>query len=290
MNTNVKFVLDSSSDIPWDISEKLGIEVVPLSVTIYNEEFKENKDFDIKSYYEHFEKDPNFIPKTSQPSPGEFMEAYFKLVEEGVKDIIVITISSALSGTYNSARLAADELKEFEEKVNVYLVDSKNASYPAVFLMRHGMELLEKGMNPEEVAKVLNEQAVNIKTHILVPTLKYLHMGGRLSSAKYMMGRLLKTKPIISVDEEGKLFAADKVTTINDGLDRLIELSVPDPNKLPNQVAFVHTNAEELAKELAERFKVKYPEVPYEIILSRTTISAHVGPKGVSIISDYFNY
>ena len=284
---NVGFVLDSSSDIPWEEAEKRKIQVVPLTITVKNQVFEETKDFDLSWYYSQLENDSDFIPKTSQPSPQAFFEAYEKLVDHGVTSIIVITISSQLSGTFNSARLAAKEFQEYEDEISFYFVDTKNASYPAVFLLRHGLEWMTKGLNPEQLASALQSQTNRIKTHILVPTLKYLHAGGRLSAAKYMIGRLLRTKPIIGVTNEGTLQVVDKVTTIEKGLTRLIELSVPDPKKLPNRIAIVHTNDETLATQLANLFKSKYPSVPFEIVLSRTTISAHIGPHAVAIIADY---
>lgn len=283
-----RFVIDSASDIPWDYAKKNNIEVVPLKVTYHEQTFEETEDFNLQEYYQHFQTDEKFLPKTSQPSPQEFMKVFSELIEEGADEIIVVTISSNLSGTFNSARLAKRNLKEIHPDVEVHLVDSLNASYSEVFLVERGIELAKEGLTGGQIAKKLTEHVSQIKTHLYLPTLKYLHLGGRINIAQYLLARLLRKKALVRVNKQGKNESFGTVNNEEEGLKKVVEASTEDFSRIPEKAAIVHTNTPPLAEKLKTLINEKIPSLEdLRIILSRTSISAHTGPSSIALIVDY---
>ena len=200
---SIRFVTDSCSDIPWDYAKKNKIKVVPLSVLYNDKVFKETPDFDLEKHYNNYKVNPNFLPKTSQPTPGEYFKVYEELIKEGASSIIVICVSSKLSGTINSAQTAAKMIKNSHPEINFYFIDSLNASYSEVFLIEEGLDLVKKGVKIDKIIEKLESLKRKIKTYIFIPTLKFLHLNGRISLTKYLLGKLLRKKVIIRVNEEG---------------------------------------------------------------------------------------
>lgn len=283
----IRIIIDSSSDIPWDYADKHGIKVIPLSVTYYDKSYKEDRDFDLDKHYSHYETDSNFLPKTSQPSPKEFLVIYKELAKGGATEIIVICISSAMSGTLNSARLAITYLEKKYPEVKIHLVDSLNASYPEVFLAEEAVDLIEKGWVIDKIIARLNELIKLLKTYIFIPNLKYLHLGGRISLTKYYLAKLLRKKVITRVNEAGTNETAATVSNIDDGLAKLVELTTEKYTRFPRKYAIIHSNDEVNAQKLKKLVLDKEPKAEIKIIRTKCTISAHTGPNAVALLSDF---
>ncbi|UJG44924.1 MAG: DegV family protein [Candidatus Heimdallarchaeum endolithica] len=287
---SIRIVTDSASDIDRNFAKEKKVAVVPLSVT-YNtgETFKEDENFDFDKYYNNYS-DPDFSVTTSQPSPKDFLNVYEQLKKECAKEIIVITISSGLSGTLNSAQLAAKMFLKIEKDIEIYFVDSLNASIPETFLVEEGLKLIDKGLSGKEIAEKLQNSTNKITTLILLPTLYYLRKGGRISAAKYLLGRLLQLKPITIVNEEGKNEVTATVRDYDEGLVKMIEIATQNYTRTPVEVAIVHTNSMERATKLQNLIKEKLGDIKIRIVRSGVTISAHTGSKCVSLISKFFEF
>jgi DegV family protein with EDD domain len=284
---NIRFVTDSASDIDWKFAKKNKIKVIPLKVTYHNKTFLEDEDFDFRKYYQQFKEDEDFKPKTSQPSPLQYVKAYQELIKEGAKEIIVITISSGLSGTYNSATLAAKKIFETNPEIKIHIVDSRNASYPEVFILERGMELEKEGLEAGEIAERLRKYRELVRTFIYLDSLEFLHRGGRISLTKYWLAKLLRKKVIITVNKEGKNEAYTTVRSREEGLEKLIEAGTEEYTKFPRKVAIVHSDLSEKAKELKEMVKEKIPNADRREVLTGTSISAHTGPYAIALIVDH---
>ncbi|MBN1330308.1 MAG: DegV family protein [Candidatus Heimdallarchaeota archaeon] len=284
---SIRVVVDSASDIPWDYADKLGVKVVPLSISYDDKVFKENREFDLAAHYSNYERNPDFLPKTAQPSPKEFVTVYNELIKEGAKDIIVVCISATMSGTMNSARLATDFIKDTHPEVKVHLVDSKNASYTEVFLVEEAITMIKKGEKVEKIISRLNELVPLLKTYIYIPNLRYLYLGGRISGTKYLLARLLRKKVITRVNEKGTNESAATVSNIDDGFEKMLQLTTKKFTKFPRKYAIVHANNEELAKELEKLLLEKDPKAKLQIILTKCTISTHTGPNAIALLSDF---
>lgn len=283
-----RIVVDGSSDIPADFAAKNGIEVAYLSVSFDDTSIKQTPEFDLEGFYERYKKD-EIHPKTSQPAPADFLTIFEKLVADGAKNIIVITISKGLSATINSARLAAETLNELEDDVTIHLVDSKSASYPSVFLAKHGLKMIAEGVDAAEIAETLRKYAYNIKTRIYVPTLKYLRRGGRISMAKFLLGTLLGKQVIIgtNIHGEGKNHVVATVTSKEQAYSELVEQTTENSMKMPERVSIIHSAVPDMVKELRVIMEKTMPDVDVEEAICGTIISAHTGPYTLAIISDF---
>ncbi|NHJ05844.1 MAG: DegV family EDD domain-containing protein [Candidatus Heimdallarchaeota archaeon] len=187
----------------------------------------------------------------------------------------------------NSARLATEMIKNEGKNVRIHLIDSLNASYSEVFLVNQALMLIKEGKNTEEIVKNLNQLVSKIKTFIVIPTLKYLHLGGRISIAKYLLARLLRKIVITRVNEKGANETASTVKNFEQGLEKLVELTTEKSKRFPRKVAIVHARNYEMAEKLEKIVREKIPNAELEIIRTKVTISAHTGPKAVALISDF---
>jgi DegV family protein with EDD domain len=283
-------VTDSGSDIDPEYADKIGVKVVPLTITFSDEdgvEYKEDRDFDYFAYYKKYTTVDDFLAKTAQPTPHDFFLAYEELASKGVKDIIVTTLSSGLSGTINSARLGYNMLKRKNKDVKVHLVDSMHASYAEVLLIEEGMRLEKQGLDAEEIAKKLREHVKNFKIYILFPSLKYLRKGGRISITKYILGTLLKKRPITVVNKEGKNEVAGSATDTDEGIHKILEMTSEGFTRFPKQVVIIHGDNLDYAGRMEKRLKELFKDTKIITRCTGVTISAHTGPDVVALISEF---
>jgi DegV family protein with EDD domain len=286
----IGFVTDSGSDIELDYAERIDVKVVPLSITFSDSEgvvHKEDRTFDLYSYYEKYNTVEDFLAKTAQPTPHDFFLVYEELANEGIKDIIVTTLSSGLSGTINSARLGYNMLKKKKKEVTVHLVDSLHASYAEVLLIEEGMRLQKQGLDAEEIANKLRQHVKNFKIYILFPSLKYLRKGGRISVTKYILGTLLKKRPITVVNKEGKNEVAGSATETDEGIHKILDLTSEGFTRFPKQVVVIHGNNLDYAGRMEKQLKEHFNDVKITIRCTGVTISAHTGPDVVALISEF---
>ncbi len=286
----IRFVTDSGSDIDFDYADKLGVKIVPLSVTFSDAEdvvHFEDRKFDLESYYKKYIIDDDFSAKTAQPNPGAFFNVYQELADEDAKEIIVVTLSSGLSATINSARLGANMLKKKDDSIKIHLVDALNASYSEVFLLEEGIRLRDEGKSGDDIANLLRDHTKNIKTFILLPSLKYLRKGGRISVTKYILGTLLKKRPITIVNSEGKNEVAATVKETDEGIHKIIELTTENFSRFPKQVCIIHGNNLENAELMEKAVKKHIKDAKITIKCTGVTISAHTGPDVVALVSEF---
>ena len=210
---SLKIVLDSTSDI---VPELLGkFEIVPLTVNFGEEEFIDGVTITREEFYAKLI-ESDVIPTTSQATPEAFERVFKKLVENG-DEVLCITVASKLSGTYQSACIAAEE---FPGKVRV--IDSKSVAIGSAILAEFALSLLEKGVSAEEIEKELIKKREDIIIVALIDTLEYLEKGGRLSKTAAFAGSLLNIKPVVSV-EDGEINVLGKARGSKQGNNFLIK-------------------------------------------------------------------
>lgn len=191
---SVKFVIDSASDILPREAEALGIVHIPLKVIFGNEEYTDGVKLTHEEFYEKLTSS-KALPTTCQAPPSDFADRFRSIVESG-DTVVAITISSKLSGTYQSAVIAAED---FPGKV--FVVDSLNATIGERVLLKRGLELAEQGMEAAQIAQVLDEEKHSIRVMAVIDTLEYLKKGGRISATVAFAGGLLGIKPAIEVKD-----------------------------------------------------------------------------------------
>ena len=190
----VKFIIDSASDVLPSECKKLPVVHVPLTVRFGDKEFADAVDLSHKKFYKMLTSGKEEHPTTSQVTPAAWEEAMEEIVNNG-DTAVVITLSSKLSGTYQSACIAAGE---FEGKV--FVVDSMTATIGERLLLQYGIRLANEGLDAASIAQRLDEIKDKVRIYARLDTLEYLKKGGRISAATAVVGTMLNIKPIIAVD------------------------------------------------------------------------------------------
>lgn len=212
----VKFIVDSASDILPSEAAALGVVHMPLRVLFGEKEYADSVDLSHREFYERLIESDE-LPTTAQLSPADFEDVYRRIVDAG-DTAVVVTLSSELSGTCQSAMIAA---KEFEGKV--FVVDSLNATVGERILLLRGLELARDGLSAAEIAEALDEEKKHIRLLGLLDTLEYLKKGGRISAAVAFAGGLLSIKPVVTI-EGGKVELVGKARGSKHGGNLLREL------------------------------------------------------------------
>lgn len=184
-----RIIVDSTADLLPEFKER--VQVVPLTVHFGDQEYIDGVTIDHKTFYEKLV-ETDVLPSTSQATPAAFAEQYEAAKQAG-EAVVVITLSSKLSGTYQSARIASEDYE------NIYIVDSGSAAIGGGILVELALQYLDAGMTAQEIATKLEEEKEKIVIVALVDTLDYLKMGGRVSKTVAFAGTLLNIKPVLSV-------------------------------------------------------------------------------------------
>ena len=210
---SLKIVLDSTTDLVPELAGKF--EIVPLTVNFGEEEFIDGVTITREEFYAKLI-ESDVIPTTSQATPEAFEKAFGKIVENG-DEVLCITVASKLSGTYQSACIAAEE---FPGKVKV--IDSKSVAIGSAILAEYALSLFEKGLSTEEIEAEVLKKREDIIIVALIDTLEYLKKGGRLSKTAAFAGSLLNIKPVVSV-EDGEINILGKARGSKQGNNFLIK-------------------------------------------------------------------
>ena len=267
----VRVVTDSTGDLPTEMAEELGIEVVPLNVHFGTDTYRDNIDITADEFYERLVSSPR-TPTTSQPSVGAFLEVYQKILEEGADGIVSVHISAKLSGTWNSSVQAREQL---DDPSKVEVVDTGQASMGLGWVAVAAAKAAQAGGSLEEVASAARSAAEGVQVLFLVDTLEYLQKGGRIGKAQAMFGSVLSIKPLLTL-QDGEVHPLEKVRTRGKGVARLVQL-VQEAAPL-QRMAVLYTTTEDEARALAERLS---PCVPSgEIVIGRlgTVVGTYAGP------------
>lgn len=203
----VKIIVDSTCDFSKIVKEQIE-HIVPLTIRFGDEEYIDGVTMDYKKFYEKLVESDD-MPTTSQATPADFAE-YFDKVRANGDSAVVITISSKLSGTYQSASIAAMDYDD------IYVVDSTSVTISAGILAQYALKLAENGMSAKEIASTLNEKKKDVVLVAMLDTLEYLKKGGRISAAAAFAGGVLNIKPVISIDN-GEIITLGKARGVKQG-------------------------------------------------------------------------
>ncbi|MFD0697153.1 DegV family protein [Paenibacillus sp. GCM10027628] len=274
--SKVRIVTDSTADIPLAVRQELNIEMVPLKIHFGSEEYLDAVTLQSDQFYEKLRTSAHF-PRTSQPSPAEFLNLYHRLLEEPDTEVISIHLSSALSGTYQSALLASTMLEDSTGKVHV--VDSRSASYGIGALVVAAAKAAQSGQSTDQILQLVRTMRENYYIYFLVDTLEFLQKGGRIGKASALLGSLLNIKPILSIDSEGEVAAIEKVRGHKKAIARILELLAEDLAGDSIQTLHIaHANNLEGAEQLREVIIQHFTVLHVDYITLGPVIGAHAGP------------
>jgi DegV family protein with EDD domain len=277
----IRIVTDSTADLPESIVEKFNIKVVPLKVHFGEETYLDGKTITPEAFYAKLQKSSQ-LPTTSQPSPIDFVDTYKAIVEETPDaKIISIHLSSALSGTYQSALLAKSML---EDAADIFVMDSLSASYGLGFAVLAAAKAAQEEKSLEDCIRDVKKCITEHQIYFLVNDLTYLQKGGRIGKAAALFGSMLNIKPILSVDDKGEVFPLDKVRGSKKAQARILEFMKKEYGSDPVQVAVCHCDAEEMAKEWAEIIQQQFNVQDLVISSVGPVIGVHTGPGTIAAI------
>lgn len=276
---SVKIIIDSASDITPEEAKEQGFIHIPMKVNFDGVEYLDAVELTHEQFYEKLIESDS-LPKTSQITPAEFADNIDKALKEA-DEVLIITMSSALSGTYQSACIAADDYNG-----QVYVVDSINVSLGERLLVERAVQLLDEGMPLKEVVDVLDEEKGSIRLIAVLDTLEYLKKGGRISPAVAFAGEVLAIKPVVevangTVDLIGKARGSKNA---NNFLRKRLDESNGIDFDRPYCVAYSGLSDHMLQKYLkdsADIWENETKEVPIHFVGS--IIGTHAGPNAVGV-------
>ncbi|HEX6511700.1 MAG TPA: DegV family protein [Chloroflexota bacterium] len=266
----VAIVTDSTADLPPERAEQLGIHIVPLSVTIDGATYADGAELAPAEFYQKL-RATRGTPSTSQPSAGRFQEVYESIDAD---EIVSIHISQGLSGTLNSARAAAEQVKG----KHIRIVDSRQVSLSMGYLAQQAAESARRGASLEDICQQAEASAANAGFYAALDTLHFAQRSGRIGFARALLGSMLQVKPLITL-REGQVQPLDKPRTMRRAIERLAELT--EQAAPLAYLAVPHAANEPLAQELAERLAPVSPG-NIDVVTTGAVVGTHCGPGAVA--------
>lgn len=270
---------DSTCDIPAELLAKHHIHILPQVIIWGDQTYLDRVELSPTEFYKRLEID-QVHPSTTQPSPGDFEAKYREIFSQGAEELLVLTVSSALSGTYHLAQRVADD---FSRPIRV--VDSKGPTMSLGWQVLAAARAREKGCGMKEILQTVALVRENLVQYVYLDTLEYLHKGGRIGTAARWIGGALNFKPLVAINhQEGTVEAAGRARTRKKGQEMLWECffgSFPDPSDL--RIAVLHGNIPDQAEALADRIAGEIQ--PRELLINITgpVLGVNTGPGALAL-------
>ena len=275
----VRIITDSAADFEPAQLQQLDVTLIPLIVRFGDAEYEDGRDLSKSEFYDKL-LSSGIFPLTSQPSPA-VLEFTFSAAKEAGEEAIYITISSGISGTYQTARMICEDM----HYAGCHVLDSRSATGGQRQLVEHAVRLRDQGLNAAQIVEALEAFRQKIVLYACINTLEYLYKGGRISHTVYKIGNMAQIKPVIHIDSEGKIAIPAKAMGMRKGMDTLckyVEARQPDP-AYPLYV--MYTNNRSAAETLAQRLAVHGFAVPDDHIIGvGAAIGAHIGPDACGLV------
>lgn len=276
--SNIAIITDSASDMAQNNNK--NITVLPMTISFGNVDYEDGITLMPDDFYMKLI-ESSTLPKTSQVSPYTFEQAYKKMLTNVVDKVIVITLSSKLSGTYQSACVAASDYKD-----QVYVIDSENVTVGEQILINYAFSLIEAGLEADKIAEQLNIMKKRIRLVALLDTLEYLRKGGRISGGAAFLGNVLNIKPVIAISN-GEVEVLGKARGSKQGNNFLIqqvEAYGGIDYSLPVLLGYTGCSTILMDKYIRDSSSLWDGKIPVpDIIQVGATIGTHIGPGGITV-------
>ena len=275
----IQIITDSAADFePWELKQ-LNIACIPLRVSFGDREYQENVDLTKDQFYELLS-EVEELPKTSQASPQLLMDLFEQAHARG-DGAVYITLSSALSGTYQNA-LMTKNLLGYDD---CHVVDSRNATGGQRLIVEYAVRLRDEGKTPEEIIAGIEDVRGRICLYACMDTLKYLYLGGRISQTAYKLGNLANIKPIITVERDGHVGVPSKAMGMRKGMDYMAKRAEAVAQDTDFPFYAMYTSNRSVAETLAQKLCSQGLEIPENrIIQVGAAIGSHVGPEACGLV------
>ena len=275
----VRIITDSAADFePFEL-EKWNIACIPLKVMLGDTEYEENVNLSKDQFFSLLASTGD-TPKTSQPSPDHLMDLFAEAKQAG-DEAVYITISSAISGTYQTAVMTCEDA----ESEDCYVFDSRNATGGQRLLVEYAVRLRDEGRNAKEILTALETVRDKIVLFACIDTLEYLYRGGRISQTVYKLGTMAQVKPIIRVSEEGAIEVPAKAMGMRKGMDQLVKKLEAQKPAADHKLYVMYTADRTIGQTLAQKVSALGYDIPEEqIIQVGAGIGSHIGPNACGIV------
>lgn len=277
----LKIITDSASDLPKDIAKEYGVEIIPTPVVIDGKDYFDGETIMPDKFYDILKSGVDI--KTYHINSFMFKE-HFEKYAKNKDSLIYICFSTGIAGTFNAANLAKEELLEDYHDFDLTIIDSKAASVGFGLIVFKAIRMLADGYSKKEIIDSINFYIEHVKTIFTVETLEYLYKGGRLSKTSAIAGGLLDIKPLIKVNEEGKLVSFDKVRGRNKSIRSLVKLVGQMGVNLDKQyIGVVHGDDKDTLETVKQMLKDEYGCDKFVENYVGCAIGAHTGPGIIGI-------
>lgn len=277
-NRTVAIVTDSTCNLDHALAEHRGITVVPLNVHFGETVYLDQVDISTDEFMNKMASSDQ-LPTTSQPSVGMFEETFRRVAQEqGVSEIVCVTISSKLSGTFQSASIASQNLAD---ELTIEVVDSFSGSYGLGFQALRAADLADEGKSAKDISEVLLNEIGRYHVVFFVETLEHLRRGGRIGKAAQLVGTFLQLKPLLRVDE-GMIVPFERTRTRSKAT-RALEAFAAESGPVEELVVLYNTTLED-AQALARTISVHTPGKDPVLAKVSPVIAAHIGPDVLGVV------
>ncbi|WP_339215750.1 DegV family protein [Ornithinibacillus sp. FSL M8-0202] len=273
----IAFVTDSTAFLTEELMAHPDVYVVPIVIISNGKEYEDGIDLSSAQLYEMIRTEKE-VPKTSQPNVEKFKQLYKHLKEE-YEHVIAIHVSSKLSGTISSSKAGMEQVG-----LQVKIIDSGSLSFAITFLIEKAIELVKHGTDVEEMVQQLDQMANQHKNLILLDTLEQLFKGGRLSSTQFVLGNLLKIKPILAIGEKGELGVVERIRSEKKATRRMIDLiRASCKEHAVRKIGIANANAPEKAEALRKEILLQFPDMEVVIGEVSSSLAVHAGEGAIAV-------
>jgi len=275
----VRIITDSAADFEPIELEKLNIACIPIRVLLGDAEYEENINLSKDQFFELLAS-TGATPKTSQPSP-QILADIFEDAKKAGEEAIYFCLSSALSGTYQTAVMTREDM----EYDGCYVVDSKNATGGQRLLVEYAVRLRDEGKDAKQIIAAVEAIRDKIVLFACIDTLEYLYRGGRISQTVYKLGTMAQVKPIIRVSEEGAIEVPAKAMGMRKGMDQLCKRLEQQKPSADHNLYVMYTADRSIGQTLAQKLGAMGYEIPESrIVQVGAGIGSHIGPNACGIV------
>lgn len=269
----IGLVSDSTAFLPDEVVARYGIRIAPLYIKWEEQTYRDGVDLTASDFYQRLPHS-NVLPTTSQPSVGDFEKIYRELADQGASGIISIHLSTGISGTVNSATLAAQQISS----IPVEVIDTRCAGAMHMLAVEAGARAIAAGADLKGAVAAVNQVIEAQRTVFTVDTLEYLYKGGRIGGAAALLGSMLQFKPLLYF-REGKIDALERVRKSSRALQRMVEVMASWVGSAePMQCVIMHADCMDRVETAAELLKQQINVADIRVTLLTPVIGAHVGP------------
>lgn len=278
----MQILMDEAGDLPATLARKYNVETIPINIMFGTEQYLSGIEMDHAKFYQRTKTvEASSFPKTSQPTPYQFVQKYEEILARGESEIYTVTVGQKLSGTYASATQAAQELAG---KGTFHVFDSQAATAAQGFMAIEAARLAQEGASAATITARLKKMVAEMVVIFTIDSLEYAVKGGRVSSMKSVMASLLNIKPIMRL-EDGVVVEAGRVRTRKRAISHIVDTVHAGVGSQPVQIAVIHANSPDDAAQLRQQAEATFNVKELMTVDMAVAVAVNLGPGALGLIA-----